>query len=197
MSQKAKHQNQPINSDAIKEISKNVASILKALKLDIKNPDIADTPMRVAKMFVNETCSSLFNEPPKCTVFKNPGYDQIIWVEKITINSMCEHHLVPFIGTVSIAYKPTDSILGLSKFTRVARYFASKPQVQERLTQEIGNYLQKVLKNDDVAVLIECQHLCCSIRGVLDPNQTTKTSFLGGAFRSTFKNEFYAGLKNK
>jgi len=168
---------------SIHNISLLFSSIMTELKLDVSLPSIKDTPLRVAKMLVTETCSAQFTDPPKLTVFPNDGNDQMVIVRNITINSLCEHHFQPFTGVCHIGYFPDKKILGLSKFNRSAQYFGNKPQVQERLTTEIAQYLSKGLKTEDVAVVMTAKHLCCALRGVKDPNSDTVTSYMGGRFR--------------
>jgi GTP cyclohydrolase I len=169
----------------VEAISKLFGEIMKALNLDLTDPSLKDTPKRVAKMYVEELCSAHFTKPPKLTTFPvdSTNDDQMVIVRDISIHSMCEHHFLPFIGTCHIAYFPKDKLLGLSKFNRTSQYFGNKPQVQERLTNEIANFLKKGLGTEDIAVVITAKHLCCAIRGVHDPNSDTLTSSLGGKFR--------------
>jgi len=176
---------------AIHNISNLFAEIMIALNLDIKDPSLRETPKRVAKMLVLETCAAQFTNPPKLTTFPNDGNDQMVIVRDITITSLCEHHFQPFIGTCHIGYFPDKHILGLSKFNRSAQYFGAKPQVQERLTTEIAKYLTAGLKTEDVAIVMTAKHLCCSLRGVKDQNSDTVTSYIGGRFRDqAVRNEF-------
>lgn len=166
-------------------IAEHVQAILKILELPYKGPSMKDTPKRVAKMYVQELFKGLDEKNrPKITVFPNEGgYDQVLLECNVQVNSVCEHHLVPFIGVCHIAYIPGEQIIGLSKFHRLVDFIASRPQVQERLTTEIATELHKYLKVDDVAVVVEAAHLCCTIRGVKDPNSSTVTSYLGGRFK--------------
>ena len=178
----------------IDAIADKFKGIMIDLGLDLKDESLKDTPRRVAKMYVNELCSGL--DPmnfPKCTTFPNDeNYDQMLVEKDIVINSMCEHHFVPFMGVCHIAYIPGDRILGLSKFHRVAKHFARRPQVQERLTHQIQKKLQEILETEDVAVVIEASHLCCVIRGVEDTKSTTVTSAIGGVFKkSKVRHEFF------
>lgn len=169
---------------AYKGIKHDVDSMLTNMGLDTLDPSIRDTAHRVAKMFVFETCSSLFTEPPKMKAFPNDkGYDQMLVQRNIMVRSLCEHHLVPFTGVAHVAYIPGAKLLGLSKFIRIVDYFARKPQLQERLTNEIASFLSSVLETEHVAVVLECEHLCYKIRGVKDEESSTVTSYLGGNFR--------------
>lgn len=171
------------SQDKIVAIEKNFRSIMEILGLNLKDASLKDTPRRVAKMYVEEICSALHTEPPKFTVFPNKNkLNQIVLVKKITLNSMCEHHFVPFVGTAYVAYLPKNKYAGLSKFNRVVQYFGKKPQVQEKLGDEILKHLQDKLGTEDVAVILNCQHFCVCMRGVKDPSSTTITSHLGGIF---------------
>lgn len=148
------------NKQKINAIAVNVKNILETVGLDTTDPSIKDTPMRVAKMYVNEIFFALGGKPPKCTVFPNDGNNQMVLIRKIDFYSVCEHHLVPFVGQAYCAYLPDKKLLGLSKFNRVVNYFASKPQLQERLTTEIAEYLSERLGTDNVAVLVCAEHYC-------------------------------------
>lgn len=176
-----------MQSDKISKIAAHFGSIMELLGLDLTDPGQCDTPQRVAKMYVNELCIGLDKERmPKATAFPNEKFDQVILIKDITFNSLCQHHFVPFTGKADIAYLPTKggNILGLSKFNRIVQYLAAKPHVQEALTQEIYSAFVEILLTEDIAVVLEAKHLCCGIRGVKDPESSTITSYLGGAFRS-------------
>ena len=152
--------------------------------LDRNDPSMRDTPTRVAKMYVDEIMSGLYeNNLPKITVQPNFGYDEMLIETNITVNSLCEHHFVPIIGFAHIAYIPGDKVLGLSKFNRVTDYFCRRPQVQERLTKQIYDFLINILETEDVAVIIDAAHMCVRMRGVKDSSSTTRTSMIGGKFR--------------
>lgn len=183
----------------IEEIASSFHRIMCLLGLDINSPSMLDTPNRVAKMYVNEFCAGLDSaNAPTITTFPNDGnYDQILLVKDIAFSSICEHHFVPFMGKVHIAYMPGNNIVGLSKFARTVQHLAAKPQVQERLTQEIAKTLEKALRNKNIAVVVIAKHLCCSIRGAKDINSYTTTSYLGGLFRkdAAIKKEFFDLIK--
>lgn len=171
------------DSEATAVIAKHFREIMKALNLDLSDDSLKDTPNRVAKMYVTELCHGLRNEPPKCTVFKNKfPRNKIVLERDITVRSLCEHHFVPIMGICHIAYIPKHKVLGLSKFHRIVDYFATRPQLQERLTENICEFLKNVLETDDVAVIIKAKHLCCSMRGVKDLNSETLTSSISGSF---------------
>lgn len=145
----------------IDTIANHFSAIMRELKLDLTDPSLRDTPQRYAKMMVNEICSANFTKPPKLTTFPvGEAADQMVIVRNISIHSLCEHHFLPFIGVCHIAYFPDKKLLGLSKFNRSAQYFGNKPQVQERLTNEIAHYLKSGLQTEDVAVVITAKHLC-------------------------------------
>ena len=172
--------------DRTVKIAGHVRAILNELGLNPNDPSTSATPMRVAKMYTQEIFSSLFEQPPVVTVFPNTKkYNHFVVERDITIASTCEHHLVPFIGKCHIVYKPGKFVCGLSKLNRVAEYFAKKPQIQERLGTEILEFLQKELKTKDVAVIVDCKHLCVSCRGIKDVNSSTVTSHLGGIFNDS------------
>jgi len=191
----------PMRSDAfdltddekISQIEVKFREIMETLGLDLTDDSLSGTPHRVAKMYVKEIFSGL--DPankPDVKLFENKyGYDQMLLEKNITFYSNCEHHFVPIIGKAHIAYISNGKVVGLSKLNRLVEYFAKRPQVQERLTMQIGKELRKVLGTDDVAVLIDATHLCVSSRGVRDVNSSTVTAYYSGSFLSDkTKNEF-------
>lgn len=185
--------------EKIEEIALYVSSILKVLGLDLENESLRDTPMRVAKMYVEEIFSGLNPElKPKITLFENTsGYKEMLVEKNITFFSYCEHHLVPFFGVAHVAYFPQKHIVGLSKINRLVQFLARKPQVQERLTSEVGRELQRALRTNDVAVVLEAQHLCIAARGVEDSKSTTRTSFFSGKFtEKEIKDEYLRNLES-
>ena len=183
----------------IELIEENIKQIMLTLGLDLDNESLKDTPSRVAKMYINEIFSGLKKEnKPSLTVFKNNyKYNEILIEKNISVNSICEHHFLPFIGKAHVAYISTGKIIGLSKINRIVDYYAKRPQVQERLTVQVLQEMKKTLETDDVAILIESKHLCVSMRGIKDANSTTITAKYSGKFNSTnYKNEFL-GYINK
>ncbi len=174
----------------------------KGLGLDLSDDSLNETPMRVAKMFVNEIFWGLdVHCFPKATTVENKmAYDEMICERNIMVQSFCEHHFLPINGGATVAYIPNQKVLGLSKINRIVEYFARRPQIQERLTQQIAFALQFILKTDNVAVLIDAKHDCVRMRGVSDPCSDTVTNFLGGSFktdaalRSEFMSIATAGL---
>ena len=182
----------PLRADAFKIdddlkielIEKNFREIMHILGLDLNDESLKDTPGRVARMYVKEVFSGLNPEnKPKTTIFNNNFKFKEMLVEKnITIYSYCEHHFVPIFGKAHIAYFPNGHVIGLSKLNRIAQYYAKRPQVQERLTIQIANELKETLGSEDVAVIIDANHMCVASRGVNDVNSSTVTSSFHGKF---------------
>jgi GTP cyclohydrolase I len=173
--------------------------IMNTLGLDLTDDSLKGTPIRVAKMYVDEIFSGLLPEnKPKISLFENKySYNEMLVEKNITLYSNCEHHFVPIVGRAHIGYISSGKVIGLSKLNRIAQYFAKRPQVQERLTIQIAHELQKILETEDVAVVITAEHLCVSTRGIQDVNSSTVSSFFGGEFKSEQKRqEFntYIGL---
>ncbi len=167
-----------------KEVAEHFKSILEIMGANLNDDSLKNTPKRVAKMFVHELFQGLNSENfPACTVIENKmKYDEMITVKDIEVMSVCEHHLVTISGKAKIAYIPNKKILGLSKFNRVVNYFARRPQVQERLTEQIYYALWYILGTKDIAVQIKATHYCVVARGVKDSGSKTVTTKLGGAF---------------
>jgi GTP cyclohydrolase I len=181
------------DEEKINKIEGKFREIMETLGLDLTDDSLSGTPRRVAKMYVQEIFSGLNPvNKPEVKLFENKyGYDQMLVEKNITFYSNCEHHFVPIIGKAHVAYISNGKVIGLSKLNRLVEYFAKRPQVQERLTMQIGKELQKALGTDDVAVLIDATHLCVSSRGVRDVNSSTVTSFYSGCFlNDKTKNEF-------
>ncbi len=184
--------NTPLREDAfvlsdaekIEKIESHFREIMLTLGLDLSDDSLKGTPKRVAKMYVKEIFSGLdARNFPKASLFENKfGYKEMLVEKDITFYSNCEHHFVPFYGKAHIAYMGADKVIGLSKLNRIVQYFAQRPQVQERLTNQIGKELQIVLQTENVAVLLEANHLCVASRGVKDTNSSTITTFYGGRF---------------
>ncbi|HSD63861.1 MAG TPA: GTP cyclohydrolase I FolE [Ignavibacteriaceae bacterium] len=191
--------NSEIDDDTkIELIEKNFREIMEVLGLDLDDDSLKDTPRRVAKMYVNETFSGL-NEvnKPKISLFKNKyNYDRMIIEKNITLFSTCEHHFIPIIGKVHIGYYPAGQVLGLSKLNRIVQYYAKRPQQQEKLTVQIADEIMDILKIQDVAVLIEADHLCVKSRGVNDVNSMTVTSSYNGRFLNWEEREEFVRMTN-
>lgn len=172
--------------DKITEIEKHFKYIMNVLGLELSDDSLCETPNRVAKMFVNEIFWGLdISAFPKCTTVDNKmKYDEMVIERNVNVQSNCEHHFVVIDGKATVAYIPKDKVLGLSKINRVVEYFSKRPQIQERLTEQIYHALQYILGTDDIAVLIDAQHYCVKSRGVEDVGSSTITSKLGGEFKS-------------
>lgn len=177
-------------------IAAHMAEIMLALGLDLEDDSLRDTPKRVAKMFVDEVFVGLHSDPPAMTVVENKfGYDQMLIECNMTVSSMCEHHFVPIVGVAHVAYVPKEKVLGLSKFNRVVDHFARRPQVQERLTQQIMNFLRQTLETDDVAIVIDASHMCVKLRGVKDQATVTRTAAISGVFKEEpARSEFLSAI---
>lgn len=178
------NENNLSRTDKIDEISRHMKYIMKTLGLDLEDDSLMDTPNRVAKMYVNEIFWGLDYEAfPKCTAVDNKmKYENMIVETNISVQSNCEHHFVVIDGLATVAYIPNKKVLGLSKINRVVEYFSKRPQIQERLTEQIYHALSYILDTPDVAVLVNAQHYCVKSRGVEDTGSSTVTSRLGGAF---------------
>ncbi len=182
----------PLRADAfemdddlkIELIEKHFREIMNILGLDLNDDSLNGTPHRVAKMYVKEIFRGLNPaNKPKISMFDNKyKYNQMLVEKNITLYSNCEHHFVPIIGKVHVAYISNGQVIGLSKINRIVEYYAQRPQVQERLTKQIANELKQVLGTEDVAVVIDAHHLCVSSRGVGDVNSSTVTSEYTGRF---------------
>lgn len=181
------------------KIEHHMREILNLLGLDLTDDSLEETPQRIAKMYVDEIFSGLdYANFPKITVIENKmKVSEMVKVKNITLTSTCEHHLVTIDGTASVAYIPRGKIIGLSKINRIVRFFAQRPQVQERMTQQILVALQTLLESDDVAVTIDATHYCVKSRGVMDATSATTTTALGGIFKSNSatRAEFLHGLR--
>ena len=162
------------------------ADIMKTLGLDLTDDSLIDTPKRVAKMYVNEIFWGLDYEAfPKCTTVDNKmSYNEMVVERNVSVQSNCEHHFVVIDGLATVAYVPKQKVLGLSKINRIVEYFSKRPQIQERLTEQIFHSLQYILETEDVAVLIDAQHYCVKSRGVEDTGSSTVTVRLGGGFKT-------------
>jgi len=172
-----------------KRIAFHFAEIMDTLGLDLNDDSLQGTPKRVAKMYVEEIFSGLDpKNKPRVALFDNKyQYNQMLVEKNITFYSNCEHHFVPIIGKAHIAYISSGKVIGLSKLNRIVQYFAKRPQVQERLTNQIAVELQDALETQDVAVIIDAKHLCVSSRGIKDETSATVTSFYGGKFQLAHK----------
>ncbi len=181
------------NEEKILKIAHHFKIIMETLGLDLSDDSLSGTPMRVAKMYVNEVFSGLDpKNKPEATLFENKfKYDQMVVEKDITFYSHCEHHFVPIFGKAHVAYISSGKVIGLSKINRIVQYFAKRPQVQERLTMQIGKQMMEYLQTEDVGVVIDATHLCVSSRGVADISSKTGTAFFSGKFKQKeIKEEF-------
>ena len=170
--------------------------VVYTLGLDLTDDSLCETPHRIAKMYVKEIFSGLdYSQFPKITVIENKmKVDEMVKVSDISFTSTCEHHFVTIDGLAKVAYLPKNKIIGLSKINRIVRFFGQRPQVQERLTQQVLVTLQTLLETDNVAVSIDATHYCVKARGVMDASSSTQTTALGGLFKRSDKtrSEFLA-----
>jgi len=179
-------------------IEEKFADILHILGMDLNDDSLSGTPRRVAKMYVNEIFQGLLPEnKPEAKLFDNKyRYGQMLVEKGITVHSYCEHHLVPILGKAHVAYISSGKVIGLSKINRLVRYFSKRPQVQERLTEQIGAELKRSLQTEDVAVFIEADHMCVATRGIEDRSSSTVTVHYSGKFKEeSYRNEFLKIIK--
>lgn len=183
----------PMRSDAfdkteeekIAAIEPHFKAIMEILGMDLRDDSLRGTPLRVAKMYVKELFQGLNPaNMPSMTLFENKfQYNEMLVEKNINFYTNCEHHFVPFFGNAHVAYISSGKVIGLSKLNRLVEYFSKRPQVQERLTMQVGKALQTVLQTQDVAIMMDAKHLCVSSRGVKDDSSNTITTFFGGKFQ--------------
>ena len=186
----------------IEEAAEHYGRYMTALGFDWKNdPNSEDTPIRVARAFVNDLAEGVYSDPPKITAFDNiDGYDGIVFQGNIKLHSLCSHHHLPFIGNAHVAYLPSvdGKVIGLSKLNRIVEFYARRPQVQENLTMQIHEHIHKeCTQNIGVAVMIEANHMCACVRGVKH-DSIMKTAKLSGKFKDTdrAREEFYNFIRD-
>ena len=181
-------------TDKVEIIERKFRDIMEALGLDLSDDSLIDTPKRVAKMYVGEVFWGLdYDAFPKCTTVDNKmNYNEMVVERNVSVQSNCEHHFVIIDGLATVAYVPKQKVLGLSKINRIVEYFSKRPQIQERLTEQVFHALCYILETEDVAVVINAIHYCVRSRGVEDTGSSTVTSKLGGGFKSdpALRNEF-------
>ncbi len=188
------------DDEKIATIEKHFEAIMNTLGLDLTDDSLKGTPKRVAKMYVKEIFKGLNPaNMPTMALFENKyQYNDMLVEKNINFYSNCEHHFVPIMGKAHIAYISNGKVIGLSKLNRLVQFFAKRPQVQERLTMQIGKKLIEVLGTENVAVVIDAKHLCVSSRGVEDNTSTTVTAFYNGVFKEEAKKaEFLKYLEFK
>jgi GTP cyclohydrolase I len=183
----------------ITAIAEHMAGVMRELNLDLEDPNYVETPERIAKMYLEMFHGLREGAEPKITTFPNDeGYDHMVIEKEIPFYSMCAHHFVPFYGHAHIAYIPQSTIVGLSKLPRVLEFYAKRPQLQERLTEQVAEFLWSKLEPQGVMVVIEARHLCVEMRGVKKAGALTTTSALRGCFADRMvRGEFLALLSRQ
>jgi GTP cyclohydrolase I len=173
------------DEEKIAAIEPHFKAIMEILGMDLRDDSLRGTPLRVSKMYVKELFQGLNPaNMPSMTLFENKfQYNEMLVEKNINFYTNCEHHFVPFFGKAHVAYISSGKVIGLSKLNRLVEYFSKRPQVQERLTMQVGKALQTVLQTQDVAIMMDAKHLCVSSRGVKDDSSNTITSFFGGKFQ--------------
>jgi GTP cyclohydrolase I len=185
------------DNSKIERIQKHFKEIMYILGLDLTDESLSGTPHRVAKMYVKEIFKGLNPaNKPSVKLFENKyEYKEMLIEKNITLYSVCEHHFVPIIGSVHVAYISNGQVIGLSKINRLVQYYAKRPQVQERLTNQIAEGLKEALQSEDVAVIVDAVHLCVASRGIRDTNSSTITANYSGSFQGEkLKAQFLALL---
>lgn len=186
------------DKEKMQGIQHHFTEIMRLLGLDLDDDSLKDTPKRVAKMYINEVFSGLNPEnEPKASTFENHyKYNEMLVEKNITLYSTCEHHFLPIVGRVHVAYISTGKVIGLSKMNRIVEYYAQRPQVQERLTIQIAKKLQEALGTEDVACVVDAKHLCVNARGIKHTDSSTVTAEYGGRFGedSELRKELYTYL---
>ena len=181
------------DEEKVERIENHFREIMNILGLDLTDDSLSGTPRRVAKMYVKEVFSGLNpKNHPAPKLFENKyNYDQMLVEKDITFYSHCEHHFVPIYGKAHVAYFSSGKVIGLSKINRIVQYYSKRPQVQERLTVQIGKELERILKTDDVGIVMDANHMCVASRGVSDTNSKTGTAYFAGKFKDeNVKREF-------
>lgn len=188
-----------LDPEKLERIARHVRGLLVELGLDLTDPNLEETDRRVAKLYAEMFHGLHEGAEPQIKVFPNDEqYSAMVMEQRIPFYSMCAHHLVPFYGHAHIAYIPNDTILGLSKFARILEFYAKRPQLQERLTEQVADYLSRKLEPQGVMVVIEARHLCVEMRGVKKPGAVTVTSAIRGVFHQRpVREEFLDLLKRR
>ena len=187
----------PTDFELIEKLAHHMSEIMKLLNLDLSDGNLLDTPERVAKMYLEVFGSLQEGREPRITVFDNEErYSSMVTIKDIPFYSMCAHHFVPFFGVAHVAYIPTAKIVGLSKIPRIVKFYSRMPQLQERLTEQIANYLDEKLQPRGTYVVMEARHLCMEMRGIESNGAKTVTSALRGCFaKPEIREEFLDLLK--
>jgi GTP cyclohydrolase IA len=187
------------SQEKITQIAHHFHEIMKLLGLDMDNESLQKTPKRVAEMYVNELFLGLLPEHfPKTHLIDEEGFSDNHVFTKCGFTSVCEHHFVPMEGQVYVSYVSHGKVIGLSKIHRLVRYFAARPQLQERLTQQIADSLAIILGHNDIAVAIQASHFCVIMRGIRDESAETSTTFFNGAFKNaSLRDEFFTMMRKQ
>jgi GTP cyclohydrolase I len=179
----------------VERVAEHMAAIMRELRLDLDDPNFLGTPERVAKMYLEMFHGLFEGSQPAVTTFPNEeDYHHMVIEREIPFYSMCAHHFVPFYGHAHIAYIPQARIVGLSKLPRILEFYAKRPQLQERLTEQVAEFLWTTLEPLGVMVVIEARHLCVEMRGVKKPGALTTTSALRGCFADRKVREEFLAL---
>jgi GTP cyclohydrolase I len=186
------------DADRVRDIAAHFQTIIELLGLDVADPNLAGTPERIAKMYLELFEGLTEGAEPKVTFFPNDeGYTSMVMEKDIPFYSLCSHHFVPFYGHAHVAYIPNQSIVGLSKMARIVEFYARRPQLQERLTEQIAGFMAEKLDPQGVMVVVEARHLCVEMRGVRKPGALTVTSAIRGIFNAQSVREEFLDLLNR
>jgi GTP cyclohydrolase I len=184
-----------VEPERLQRVAGHVRSILEELGLDLQDANLRETDQRVARLYFEMFCGLREGSEPSLTTFPNDEkYSAMVMEKNIPFFSMCSHHLVPFYGHAHMAYIPNDRIMGLSKFARVLEFYAKRPQLQERLTEQVVTYLKRALDPQGAMVVIEARHLCVEMRGIKKPGAVTVTSAIRGTFHKKEVREEFLDL---
>lgn len=182
----------------IRDIASHFRKIIELLGLDLEDPNLVETPERVAKMYLELFAGLSEGAEPRVTFFPNDeGYTSMVMEKDIPFYSLCSHHFVPFYGHAHVAYIPNQSIVGLSKMARIVEFYARRPQLQERLTEQIAGFMAQKLDPQGVMVVVEARHLCVEMRGIKKPGALTVTSAIRGIFNTQSVREEFLDLLNR
>jgi GTP cyclohydrolase IA len=186
------------DAERVRQISEHMRRVIELLGLDLSDPNLTETPDRVAKMYLEMFHGLSEGAEPKITAFPNDEhYTSMVMEKEIPFYSLCSHHFVPFYGHAHLAYIPNEKIVGLSKMPRIVEFYARRPQLQERLTEQIAGFLEDRLGPQGVMVVIEARHLCVEMRGVKKPGARTVTSAIRGIFFNKPVREEFLDLLNR
>ena len=187
-----------VEAEKVRAVAEHIRAVIDLLGLDASDPNLLETPERVAKMYLEMFGGLAEGAEPNITFFPNDEHYTAMVIEKdVPFYSMCSHHFVPFYGHAHVAYIPRDKIVGLSKMPRILEFYARRPQLQERLTEQVAGFLAEKLSPQGVMVVIEARHLCVEMRGVKKPGALTVTSAIRGVFFNRPVREEFLDLLNR